>query len=446
MDVLIIKFRLQKSLFQYNNFLSQNKFPILTTLIFFLIMFYVSFFHHLYFSGQEYDGIFYLFQGRQFFDDDLKNPVQLGAPMAGPILYASLETFFGDAFNSYKAVSIICGTSLVFITYFITRNIFKPKIALFSQIIVAINVKLQFLTISALNELVPITLIAFSFFFITKKEINISHLVIIGLLLGLAFMFRYQSIFIFIGFIIFLLIRDKKIRLNFIHCAIVFSIFLISSSPILILNYYTYGNLLESDSSYYFLVLFKYQTPEWRETIQEMKNEGLLSLILVDSDLFLKNYFYNLLHNNPNRIFNLGLMDNLSIFPFIPIIGFITISIGFIGHIKPPKDKKILYSILISCFTAFLIFLTGNINFHYFAIIFFPLLFFGIFHFNKIQRNLLPLLIISLVFFFSLSILPVYRSYHFLILLIPFSILNSIFFVDILGKIISKKKLSEKEL
>ena len=299
---------------------------------------------------------------------------------------------------------------------------------------------------SALNELLPVALIAFSFFFITKKELNISHLAMIGLLLGLAFMFRYQSIFIFIGLIIFLLIRDKKIRLNLTHCAIVFSIFLISTSPILFLNYYTFGNFLEGNSGYYFLSLFKYQTPEWREIIQEMKHEGLLSLILVDPDLFFKNYFYNLLSNNPNRIFNFGLLDNLSILPPIPIIGFITVSLGFICHIKPSKDKRILYAFLISVLITFLIFLKGDINLHYFAIIFFPLLSFGIFYLSKIQRNLLPLLVISLVFFFVLSILPAYRSYHFLILLIPFSILNSIFLVDVLGRIISKKKLSEKQL
>ncbi len=446
MYVLLIEFNLQESSFQLNNFLIQNKLPILVTVIFFIVMSYIAFFHHSYFSGQEQDGIFYLFHGRQFFASNLESIDQLGAPMAGPILYASLETFFGDAFNSYKAISIISGTGIVFITYFITRNIFGPKIALFSQIIVAINVKLQFLTISALNELVPIALIVFSFFFVTKKELNISHLVMIGLLLGLSFMFRYQSIFIFIGFIIFLLIRDKKIRLNLIHCVIVFSIFLISASPILILNYYTYGDFLESDSGYYFLVLFKYQTPEWREIIQEMKHEGLPSLILVDPDLFFKNYFYNLLSNNPDRIFNFGLLDNLSVLPFIPIIGFITISLGFISHIKPSKDKRILFTFLISGFVAFLVFLIGNINSHYFAIIFFPLLFFGIFYINKIQKNLLPLLVISLVFYFSLSLLPAYRSYHFLILLIPFSILNSIFFVDVLEKITYKKKLSEKKL
>ena len=439
MCVVMNYFNLQKPLFQMNNFVFQNKFPILITLIFFLIFSYIAFFHHLYFSGQEQDGIFYLFNGRQFFDSDLDNIDQIGAPMGGPILYSLLESFFGDAFSSYKAISIISGTSIVFITYFITRNIFGTKIALLSQILVAINVKLQFLTISALNELAPIALIVFSFFFISKKQLNISHLMMIGFLLGLAFMFRYQSIFIFIGFIIFLLIRNKKIRINLTHFAIVSIIFLMSVSPLLVLNYNTYGSFLDNDSGYYFLVLFKYQTPEWRETITEMKHEGLLSLILADSDLFFKNYFYNLLSNNPNRIFNFGSLDNLSILPFIPIIGFVTVSLGFISHIKPSKDKRILFTFLISGFILFLIFLMGDIQLHYFGIIFFPLLIFGIFYINRIQSNFLPLLVISIVFFFALSILPAYRSYQFLILLIPFSILNSIFLIDVLGKINLRK-------
>ena len=133
-------------------------------------MSYITFFHHLYFSGQEQDGIYYLLHGREFFDGNLENTEQLNAPMGGPILYASLENFLGDAFTGYKAVSIISGTGIVFITYFIARNIFGTKIALFTQIIVAINVKLQFLTMFALNELLPIALIAFSFFFVTKKN------------------------------------------------------------------------------------------------------------------------------------------------------------------------------------------------------------------------------------------------------------------------------------
>jgi 4-amino-4-deoxy-L-arabinose transferase-like glycosyltransferase len=431
-------------LFQLSFFLIQNKFPILISVVFFLSMSYIAFFHHLYFS--EGDGIYYLINGRTIVNSNLENITILGAPIGGSLLFGYLENLLGDGFSIMKGISVISGTSIVFLTYFITKNIFGSKIALFSQIFVAINPKLQYLSWSALNELLPLSLIAFSFFFLTKKELRISHLVIIGILIGLAFMIRYQFIFIFIGIIIFLLIRDKKIRLNLIHCTIIFAIFLVTISPLLLLNYYTFGDVNQVDSGYYFLILFEYQTPEWRETVQGMQNEGLLSLITADPDLFFKNYFYNLLSNNPNRIFNFGLLDNLSILPPIPIIGFITVSIGFIAYIKPSKDRRILYPFLISGLIALMIFLVGDINSHYFALLFFPLVFFGIFYHNKISRNFLPLLIILLVFFFALSILPVYRSYHFLVLLIPFSILNSIFLVNVLGRITSKKNLSEKSL
>ena len=61
------------SSFKLNHFLIQNKFPIIVTLIFFLAMSYITFFHHLYFSGQEQDGIYYLLHGREFFDGNLEN-------------------------------------------------------------------------------------------------------------------------------------------------------------------------------------------------------------------------------------------------------------------------------------------------------------------------------------------------------------------------------------
>ncbi len=95
------------SSFELNHFLIQNKLPIIVTLIFFLVMSYIAFFHHVYFSGQEQDGIYYLLNGREFFDGNLENIEQIGAPMGGPILYASLENFFGDAFSGYKAIWII---------------------------------------------------------------------------------------------------------------------------------------------------------------------------------------------------------------------------------------------------------------------------------------------------------------------------------------------------
>ena len=272
-------------------------------------------------------------------------------------------------------------------------------------------------------------------------------------------MLRYQAILIILGIVIFLFIRNRKIRYNALKSGILILVFLTTVSPILIFNYMTYENPMETDSSWYILTLFQFQTPEWRESISEMREEGLISLILEDPYLSAQNYFYNLFSHNPSKLFNFGVLDNLSVFPPIPVLGFITVVLGFLYTVKISKDKTTW--IRISAFTliALLVFFVVDLasganttgsseyispaakssdiaNQYYFALVFIPLLILGIFSLKKIQRNLLPLFIVSIIFFFSLSIIPVYRSYHFFLLLIPLSILNSIFIYEVLPKFV----------
>lgn len=424
-----------------NFFLNEKNIPIIITIIFFFAMFYVAFFHHT--IWYEQDGMWYMYQGKEFFDGNSHNSQLIGAPIGAPIIYTILEDYFGNPFEIQKSISLISGTLIVMISYFIVKNIFGPKIALVSQILIAINPKLQFLSISALNELMPIALIISSFYFLTKNELRNSHFVFIGILLGLSFMLRYQSIFIVLGILIFLLIRNKKISKNIIQAGILILIFIFVSSPMLIFNYTTYGELIENDTSFYFLALFQSQTPEWRETIQEMKEDGIISLVLYDPVIFVENYFYNLFINNPNKLFNFGSLDNISILPVIPIIGFVTVVLGFLHCIQITRDYRMWVAIIVLIVSTLSILFIGDVTQHYFAVFLIPLIILGILSRDKISRNFLPLLIISIVFFFSLSILPVYRSYQFLPLLIPFSILNSIFIVEIISRIFYKQKFLE---
>ena len=423
-----------------NFFLTEKNIPVIITMVFFFTMFYVAFFHHTIWF--ESDGMWYMYQGKEFFDGNSHNSQLIGAPIGAPIIYTFLENYFGNPFEIQKSISLISGTLIVIASYFIVKNIFGPKIALISQIIIAINPKLQFLSISALNELMPIALIISSFYFLTKNELKNPHVIFMGILLGLCFMLRYQSMFIVLGVLIFLLIRNKNIANNLTQVGILISIFLLVSSPMLIFNYTTYGEILENDTSFYFLALFQFQTPEWRETVQEMKEEGIISLTLLDPGIFLENYFFNLFNNNPNKIFNFGSLDNISIFPMIPVIGFITVVLGFLYCIQIARDYRIWITIIVLIVTTLSVLFIGDITQHYFAIFLIPLIILGILSRNKINKNFLPLLIISVIFFFSLAILPVYRSYHFLPLLIPFSILNSIFIVEIISKIQYKQKFS----
>ena len=444
-----------------NYFFQGNKLPIIITAIFFFSMLYISFVHHIIWTEQ--DGIWYYQTGIEFFDGNSHNIQIINAPLGGPIIYAALDSLFGMPFEAAKSLSLISGNDIVLFSYFITKNIIGAKVAVITQIIVAVNPKLHFLSISALNELMSIALIISSFYFLTKNELKNSDFIIMGILLGLSFMLRYPAILIILGIVIFLFIRNRKMRNNALKSGILILVFLTTASPILIFNYVTYENPMENDTSYLLLSLFQFQNPEWRESISEMREEGLISLILEDPYLFAQNYFYNLFSHNPNRLFNFGVLDNLSVFPPIPVLGFITVVLGFLYTVKISKDKSTW--IRISAFTliALLVFFvvalssganttdsseyispvaksSGIANQYYFALVFIPLLILGIFSLKKIQKNLLPLFIGSIILFFVLSIIPVYRSYHFLILLIPLSILNSIFIYEVLPKFVYRLK------
>ena len=58
--------------------------------------------------------------------------------------------------------------------------------------------------------------------------------------------------------------------------------FVVVASPVLIFNYMEYGQLVETDTSFYFLALFEFQNLEWRESLQNMKGDGTISLIFTD--------------------------------------------------------------------------------------------------------------------------------------------------------------------
>ena len=444
-----------------NYFFQGNKLPIIITAIFFFSMLYISFVHHIIWTEQ--DGIWYYQTGIEFFDGNSHNIQIINAPLGGPIIYAALDSLFGMPFEAAKSLSLISGTAIVLFSYFITKNIFGAKVAVITQIIVAVNPKLHFLSISALNELMSIALIISSFYFLTKNELKNSDFIIMGILLGLSFMLRYPAILIILGIVIFLFIRNRKMRNNALKSGILILVFLTTASPILIFNYVTYENPMENDTSYLLLSLFQFQNPEWRESISEMREEGLISLILEDPYLFAQNYFYNLFSHNPNRLFNFGVLDNLSVFPPIPVLGFITVVLGFLYTVKISKDKSTWIRISAFTLVALLVFFvvalssganttdsseyispvaksSGIANQYYFALVFIPLLILGIFSLKKIQKNLLPLFIVSIILFFVLSIIPVYRSYHFLILLIPLSILNSIFIYEVLPKFVYRLK------
>ena len=420
-------------------FFKTNKLPILVTVIFFLFTSYVSFFIDNPARGS--DSMFYFFAGEQILFGDNENVRVPNAPIGGPVLFSSLNTVFHDPFLTIKIISLFSGTAIVFLSFFIVKNIFSFKIAFLTQLIVAVNPKLHFQTAFPFNEIFPVFLVFLSFYYITKNRILYNHLILAGILLGISFMIRYQTFPIVIGFLIYLLIRDKKLRKNLPLALLFISSFLVTCSPLFIYNYTTFDNFIDSDPNYYMFTTAAFvQTDEWGKQVQ-IQGESFFSGITSDFNLFLKNYLFNLFYHNPDRIFNFsGGIDNISPIPAIPYIGAILIFGGLIYYLKPDYNKKFLFSLILSTITiTIIILLLGILETYFFAIIIIPILALGIFSFKKIQKNFLPLFIAAITYFLMMAIIPVGRAEYFFSVWIIFPVLTSLFILELIPRITTQK-------
>jgi len=426
------------------NFFKTYKLPILVTVIFFLFTSYVSFFIDNPARGS--DAMFYFFAGEQILFGDKENVRVPNAPIGGPVLFSSLNTVFHDPFLTIKIISLISGTAIVFLSFFIIKNIFNFKIAFLTQLIVAVNPKLHLQTTFPFNEIFPVFLVFLSFYYITKTRILYNHLILAGILLGISFMIRYQTFPIIIGLLIYLLIRDKKFRKNLPLALLFVSSFLVGCSPLLIYNYNTFDNLIDSNPNHFMIGAIPLMyTEEWEKQVQ-IQDESFFSGITTDFNLFLENYLFNLFYHNPDRIFNLsGGIDNISPIPAVPYIGIILIFGGVIYYIKPDYNKKLLLSLILSAIAiTIVISLLGILETYFFTIIIIPILALGIFSFKKIQKNFLPLFVVAITYFLMISVIPVSRAEYFFSIWIIFPVLTSLFFLELIPRVFLRKNESKQ--
>ena len=410
-----------------------DKYSIIVTICFFLIASYVAFFHHNYWTF-DVDGIYYLLAGQEILSGNEENVVMLHAPVGGSILFASLNLVFNDGFSVIKAISVLSATGMVFFSFYIIRNFFDTKTSLLGQLFFALNPWVFLFAIQARNEILPVFLVMAATFFITKKDIKLHDVIIIGCLVGAATEIRYQSAFILVAFVVFLLIRNKKIRTNLLYAALLILLFTVVASPAFLYNYFTHGTFLdEVDPSRYIADRSKFTTEEWKDDVFQQSQKGLSSGIFVDFDLWAKNYFYNLLYGVPNSLFGFENKVSASLIPAIPILGAIPVLGGLIYSLKITPSKKTLITILsTAAITTALVFLLGDFKDHFFAIVIIPLIVIGILNIKNIDRNFIPLLLMPIFFSLAISIIPVRGPHHFLFIWISFATLSAIFFTKMI--------------
>ena len=382
------------------NKLYENKFPVLITIGFFLMMSYLAFFHNIIWGGYDTDGIHYLNFGKAILEGNGTDVKVLNGQVGGPVLFAFLESIIPDAFSTMKTIAILSGSGIVLLSFFITKNIFNYRIAILTQLFIAFNPMLHYISIQALNELLPIFIIFVSLYVVTKKELGFFDYTIIGILLGLASLFRLQAIFVLFPILIFILLRNKKTIKNTLNLLTILIFFSLVFSPQILYNFSTHEEISDSGINYYIGNLYVFQNPDWHnQVLSQDHTTSLYSIITLDFNLFLENYFYNLSIHNFDKLFNFGInsFESLSIVSLIPFLGLVFF-LGGLGYLI--YNKQI-----------------------------FP-------------KNFLPLLILPLLYFPLISIIPIYRSFHLLPMWLPIIIICVLFIVCVIPKGFSLKQNS----
>ena len=382
------------------NKLYENKFPILITIGFFLMMSYLAFFHNIIWGGYDTDGIHYLNFGKAILEGNGTDVKVLNGQIGGPILFAFLESITPDTFATVKTIAILSGSGIVLLSFFITKNIFNYRIAILTQLFIAFNPILHYISINALNELLPVFIIFVSLYVVTKKELGFFDYTIIGILLGLASLFRLQAVFVLFPILIFILLRNKKTIKNTLNLLTILIFFSLVFSPQILYNLSTHGVILDSGINYYVGNLYAFQNPDWHnEILSQDHTTSLYSVITLDFNLFLENYFYNLSTHNFDKLFNFGInsLESLSIVTLIPFLG--------------------------------LVFFLGGLSYL-------------IYNKQIFTKNFLPLLFLPLLYFPLISIIPIYRSFHLLPMWLPIIIICVLFIVYVIPKGFSIKQNS----
>jgi len=415
-----------------------QKFPILITVSFFLISSYVAFVHHNYWV-YDIDGKFYLDKGIEILNGDGKNVILINAPVVGPIIYAFLDSFFNDGFNLMKTIAILSSTGIIYFSYFIMKNIFDKKTAIISQLFFIFNPYFLYFSIQAENELLPFFLMIVSLYLLTKPKFGFQDVLLSGALLGIASIIRYQFITVFLSFVIFLLLHKIDVKKKIYQIAIFSGVFLIFISIIFIYNYQTYESILGEHNAYYISQNARFITTEsFQGTVI---SEGLSEFVGSDLGLFIQNYFYNLLYNNPSWLFNFNNIGNISVIPPIPYLGLIPILGGLLYIFKESITKRNLKILAcITIITLICILFIGDISVHFSALFIIPIISLGILHFRNIKENFLPILLIPICFILPMSVIRLFSGEQFFIMLIWTASLSAIFWVKMIPAIYFKIK------
>ncbi|MEA3497100.1 MAG: glycosyltransferase family 39 protein [Bacteroidota bacterium] len=166
---------------------------------YFLIMAIISFsFHKIGDYGVETDFFWsYVPQAQNFLDGNIIIDKYRG-PLY-PITLGLFSIILGDFFKTGIFLAILSASLIIYLTYELLKSLFNPLVALITVLLLAVNTTFNLYTYSAGTDMFFNFLITASLFFILKsRKYELKNIIIAAVFGGLAYITRYNGIFIFI--------------------------------------------------------------------------------------------------------------------------------------------------------------------------------------------------------------------------------------------------------
>lgn len=116
-----------------------------------------------------------------------------------PIVLGIFKLFTGNYFSAGMLLAILSASLVLFFVHRLLYNLFNPLVALITTCLVAVNTTFNLYTYSAGTDMFFNCLVSAGIFFLlAHKEFKISHLIFTSLFAGLAYLTRYNGIFLFL--------------------------------------------------------------------------------------------------------------------------------------------------------------------------------------------------------------------------------------------------------
>ena len=414
--------------------------PYLVPIIFIATVMFTSFSIH---QPGEIDVILYYNFGHEILHGDPSNVYISNSGIGWPVTLAFFTDYVGDVFTVSKSISLIASGLIVFITFFIIRNVLdSTSSALIGQAFLAINPFIQLDAIITNNDMLPLLFIFLSAYVLSRKDSAKKYL-LIGLFLGISFWFRYQCVFILFGIVAYLIVSNQTIRFTTKKIIMLSAIFLLVITPMLLYNYSTHGVVLDVDPSLY-LEVYGSETDNkaWADFFVEKVTTNTGNADLIDKVIFNEQYIDNLFKINSHVVFNLN--SGINNFSPIPIIQFSGIPIFlltalFLFNLRKSKLEFII-PISVLLISAIILVYYNKLADFYFALFILPIISLGIFSIKRIEPKILPFLVIPVVFFVGVSLVPIFDPINMAAILISLPFLFAIFCTRLIPFLLKKTK------